>query len=87
MYSILRGIVLLARPHLLSVFIGFFTAAIVGRRDLLSREAVIFGHNIRSLSSCRGPNIRTAGRLFGLLFFVFPLLAFFTNTISGLNFG
>ena len=52
-----------------------------------SGEAVIFGHNIGSLSPCRGPNIRAAGSFFGLLFFVFPLLAFFANVVSGLTFG
>ena len=75
----------MARPHLLFVFIGLFTAAIVG--GTYSGEVVIFGYNIGSLNPCRGPNIRAAGSFFGLLFFVFPILAFFANVVSGLTFG
>ena len=68
-----------------SSFTVLLHRAIVG--GTYSGEAVIFGHNIGSLSPCRGTNIRAAGSFFGLLFFVFPLLAFFTNVMSGLTFG
>ena len=84
--STFRGIAYLARPYLLFAIIGFIAAVFVG--GTYSGEAVIFGHTIGNLSPCEGgPSIRSAGRLFGLLFFIFALLALFANVLSGSAFG
>ncbi|KAF7932324.1 hypothetical protein BELL_0488g00020 [Botrytis elliptica] len=80
------GIMSMARPHLLFVFLGIAGAVVVG--GSYSGEAVIFGHTVSSLSPCLSPaSIRSNGSLYGLLFFVLALAEFFANVISASSFG
>jgi ATP-binding cassette subfamily B (MDR/TAP) protein 1 len=80
------GILSMARRHALYLLLGISAAFIVG--GSYSGEAVIFGHTISSLNPCRGAdNIRSSGRLFGLLFFILAIIEFFANVISASSFG
>ena len=84
--STVGGIASLARPQLLFVFVSIPTATILG--GACSGEAVIFGHTIGSFSPCKEPaDIRTSGKLFGLLFFIFAILVFSLNIVTGTSFG
>ncbi|KAJ8067439.1 hypothetical protein OCU04_004785 [Sclerotinia nivalis] len=84
--STFLGILSMARPHLLFVFLGIAGAVVVG--GSYSGEAVLFGHTVSSLSPCLSPtSIRSNGSLYGLLFFVLALAEFFANVISASSFG
>lgn len=84
--STLFGILALARPNLMWIFLGLCAAIIVG--GTYSGEAVIFGHTVGSLSPCRGASqIRSSGSLFGLLFFILGIVEFSANMISTSSFG
>jgi ATP-binding cassette subfamily B (MDR/TAP) protein 1 len=84
--STFGGILAMARPYLLYVFLGIAGAVIVG--GSYSGEAVIFGHTISNLSPCRdASSIRSSGNLYALLFFILALVEFFANVVSSSSFG
>jgi len=82
----IRGIARLAKPQTLLVVTGLLTSAIIG--SVYSAEAVVFGNTIDALNPCRGAaDVRFAGRLFGLLFFVLALVEVVCYVINGASFG
>ena len=85
-WSIIRGFVSLARPHLSYLVVGVFAAVIAG--GAYSGDAVIFGNTIGNLNPCKGPSkVRSVGNLAGLLFFILALAAFLANSAGGSAFG
>ncbi|KAI1324318.1 P-loop containing nucleoside triphosphate hydrolase protein [Xylariaceae sp. FL0255] len=84
--QILRRMASILRPHLLWLFIAFFSSLVVGGTYLGS--GLIFGHTIGALSPCNSEQaIRSAGSFFGLLFFVLAIIELFANGISWSTFG
>ncbi|KAF8536499.1 multidrug resistance protein 1 [Trichophaea hybrida] len=82
----ISGIVRLAKPQTLFIIIGLITSAIIG--GVYSAEAVIFGNTIDALNPCQGSDkILSAGRLFGLLFFILALVEVGTYVVNGSSFG
>jgi ATP-binding cassette subfamily B (MDR/TAP) protein 1 len=80
------GIASLAKPQTLLIIIGFIASAIIG--GIYSAEAVVFGNTINALSPCQGADkVRSAGNLFGLLFFILALVEVICYVISGSSFG
>ena len=80
------SIFLMARRHLLFIFLGISAAVVVG--GSYSGEAVIFGHTISDLNPCRGAAvIRHSGNLYGLVFFILAVVEFLANVISTSSFG
>ncbi|KAI1169550.1 P-loop containing nucleoside triphosphate hydrolase protein [Nemania sp. FL0916] len=85
-WSTMRRMGSLSRPHLLWLFIAFFGSLIVGGTYLGS--ALIFGNTIGALSPCNTAQaIRAAGSFFGLLYFVLAIIEFFANGTSWSVFG
>lgn len=85
-WSTIKRMGSLTRPHLLWLFFAFFASLIVGGTYLGS--ALIFGNTIGSLSPCNTEQaIRAAGSLFGLLYFVLAIIEFFANGTSWSVFG
>ncbi|KAI1124336.1 P-loop containing nucleoside triphosphate hydrolase protein [Nemania abortiva] len=85
-WSTMKRVGSLARPHLLWLFIAFFGSLIVGGTYLGS--ALIFGNTIGALSPCNTAQaIRAAGSFFGLLYFVLAIIEFFANGTSWSMFG
>lgn len=85
-WSTIKRMGSLTRPHLLWLFLAFFASLIVGGTYLGS--ALIFGNTIGSLSPCNTEQaIRAAGSLFGLLYFVLAIIEFFANGTSWSVFG
>jgi ATP-binding cassette subfamily B (MDR/TAP) protein 1 len=80
------GIASLAKPQTLLIIIGFIASAIIG--GIYSAEAVVFGNTINALSPCQGADkVRSAGNLFGLLFFILALVEVICYVTSGSSFG
>lgn len=80
------GIARLAKPQLLLIIIGLLTSAIIG--GVYSAEAVVFGNTIDALNPCKGSDkVRSAGNLFGLLFFILALVELFCYMVNGTSFG
>ncbi|GAP91070.1 putative ABC multidrug transporter protein [Rosellinia necatrix] len=85
-WSTMKRMGSLTRPHLLWLFIAFFGSLIVGGTYLGS--ALIFGNTIGALSPCNTEQmIRAAGSFFGLLYFVLAIVEFFANGTSWSVFG
>ena len=85
-WSVTRGFISLARPHLFSLTIGLLAATIAG--GAYSGDAVIFGNTIGKLNPCGGSSkVRSTGDLAGVLFFVLALTAFLANSAGGSAFG
>ncbi len=85
-WAAMRNFTQLARPHLLSLVVGFIGAIIAG--GAYSADAVIFGTTIGRLDSCNGVSkVKSVGKLAGLLFFVLAVLAFLANSAGGSAFG
>jgi len=86
LFATVSGIVRLAKPQAMFVIIGLITSAIIG--GVYSAEAVIFGSTIDALNPCQGSNkILSAGRLFGLLFFILALVEISAYVVNGSSFG
>ncbi|ETN46348.1 uncharacterized protein HMPREF1541_00532 [Cyphellophora europaea CBS 101466] len=86
LWSIVRNISPLFRRHLLVLLAAFAAAIIVG--STYSASALIFGNTVGALSPCEEPSsIRSAGRFFGLMFFVLAIVEFFANIASWTGFG
>jgi ATP-binding cassette subfamily B (MDR/TAP) protein 1 len=80
------GIGRLAKPQTLFIMVGLVTSAIIG--GVYSAEAVVFGNTINALNPCQGADsVRSAGSLFGLLFFVLALVEVICYVINGSSFG
>ncbi|SPO26168.1 related to multidrug resistance protein 4 [Ustilago trichophora] len=84
---ILKRIIWLLRREWPYILLGLFTSAIMG--GSYSGEAVLFGHVIEALNpQCHSPDgVRSAGREFGLYFFILALIQFFAYSINGLVWG
>lgn len=86
LWSILRNISPLFRRYLLVLLAALSAALIVG--STYSASALIFGNTVGALSPCETPSsIRSAGRFFGLMFFVLAIVEFFANIASWSGFG
>lgn len=76
----------LARPYFLWIILGFAGAILVG--GSYSADAVVFGHTIGNLNSCRDNSaIRSTGNLAGLLFFMLAVVTLIANIIAGSALG
>ncbi|KAL8738245.1 MAG: hypothetical protein Q9181_000925 [Wetmoreana brouardii] len=86
LWPTMRSFSKLARPQLLTLFLGFLGVVIAG--GAYSGDAVIFGTTISRLDPCHGvSSIISAGKLAGLLFFILALTAFLANGVGGSAFG
>ncbi|RMZ76476.1 hypothetical protein DV738_g4891, partial [Chaetothyriales sp. CBS 135597] len=84
--SVMAGLFKFVRPYTLVILVALLSATIVG--GSYSAEAVIFGNTVGKLNPCRSPSsIRSAGNLFGLMFFVLAVIEFFANLFSWWGFG
>ncbi|KAL1954144.1 hypothetical protein VTO42DRAFT_1724 [Malbranchea cinnamomea] len=74
------------RPYILFLLVAFVGAVVVG--GTYCAAAVIFGNTVGELSPCNeADDIRSAGRFYGLMFFVLAIAEFFANLASWSLFG
>lgn len=74
------------RPYTFAVLVAVAGSFVVG--GTYSAAAVIFGNTVGELSPCKSVDgIKSAGRFYGLLFFVLALAEFFANFFSWSLFG
>ncbi|KGO36742.1 ABC transporter, integral membrane type 1 [Penicillium expansum] len=74
------------RPYAFVLVLAVTGAVVIGGTYCAS--AVIFGNVVGKLSGCEEPqNIRDAGELYGLMFFVLAIIEFFANLVSWSLFG
>lgn len=74
------------KPYTLILLLGLVGAIIVGGTYCAS--AVIFGNTVGELSPCNSvEDIRSAGRFYGLMFFILAVIEFFANLASWSLFG
>ena len=74
------------RPYTLFLFAALIGAVVVG--GTYSASAVIFGNTVGELSPCNPvEDVRSAGRFYGLMFFVLAIIEFFANLASWSLFG
>ncbi|PGH19361.1 hypothetical protein AJ80_04001 [Polytolypa hystricis UAMH7299] len=74
------------RPYLLPLLLACTAAFVVG--GTYSASAAIFGNTVGSLSACKTEeSIRSAGKFYGLMFFVLAIIEFFANLCSWSAFG
>ncbi|KAF2220756.1 multidrug resistance protein 1, 2, 3 [Elsinoe ampelina] len=84
--SVLRPLGALTRPYAFLLVIASIGAAVIGATYCFS--AVIFGKVVGKLSPCETPaEIRDAGNLYSLLFFMLAILEFLANFFSWSIFG
>ena len=74
------------RPYTLFLFAALIGAVVVG--GTYSASAVIFGNTVGELSPCNSvEDVRSAGRFYGLMFFILAIIEFFANLASWSFFG
>ncbi|PWY96094.1 putative ABC multidrug transporter [Aspergillus sclerotioniger CBS 115572] len=84
--STLSSLGSLFRPHLFALVLALTGAVVIG--GTYCGSAIIFGNVVSKLSGCEEPaDIRHAGHLFGLLFFMLAIIEFLANFISWSLFG
>ncbi|PHH69398.1 hypothetical protein CDD80_6777 [Ophiocordyceps camponoti-rufipedis] len=77
---------IMIRPHLLLVVVGFLCSIIIGGSH--AGDAVIFGNGVGHLSVCRSASqVRRSASLYGLLYFILALVEFFAHAVSVACFG
>ncbi|KAK2788992.1 mitochondrial chaperone [Emmonsiellopsis sp. PD_33] len=85
-WSTLRSLSPMFRPYILFLLLAFLGAIVVG--GTYSASAVIFGNTVGELSPCESPDsIRSAGKFYGLMFFILAIIEFFANLASWSAFG
>ncbi|OJD11675.1 hypothetical protein AJ78_07600 [Emergomyces pasteurianus Ep9510] len=86
MWSTLKTLSPMFRPHVLFLLLALTSAFVVG--GTYSASAIIFGNTIGGLSPCESPDsIRSAGKFYGLMFFILAVIEFFANLASWSAFG
>ncbi|KPI42307.1 Leptomycin B resistance protein pmd1 [Cyphellophora attinorum] len=86
LWSIIKALAPLFRRYVIVLILAFTAALVVG--STYSASALIFGNTVGALSPCEeASSIRSAGRFFGLMFFVLALVEFFANIVSWSGFG
>ncbi|EGC40705.1 ABC multidrug transporter [Histoplasma capsulatum var. duboisii H88] len=84
--STLKAVGPMLRPHMLFLFLALTSAFVVG--GTYSASAVVFGNTIGGLSPCKtADSIRSAGKFYGLMFFILAIIEFFANLGSWSAFG
>lgn len=85
-WSLFESLAPTFRPYAFIIVIAFMGAIVAG--SAYSASAVIFGETVGSLSPCRSEeSIRSAGKFFGLMFFVLAVVEFFANAAGWSAFG
>lgn len=85
-WDVTKFLGIMFRPYILFLLVAVIGAVIVG--GTYSAAAVIFGNTVGELSPCNGVDgIKSAGRFYGLLFFVLAVVEFFANFASWSLFG
>lgn len=84
--TVLKNIGRMIRPNLLWLIMALIAAVIVGAT--FSASGLIFGHTVWGFSPCHeAGDIRSAGMLFGGMFFMLACVEFFAYTCSWSGFG
>ncbi|PGH36458.1 hypothetical protein GX50_00643 [[Emmonsia] crescens] len=85
-WSTLKALSPMFQPHILFLLLALTGAFVVG--GTYSASAVIFGNTIGELSPCKtADSIRSAGKFYGLMFFILAIVEFFANLASWSAFG
>ncbi|KLJ11966.1 ATPase [Blastomyces silverae] len=85
-WSTLTALSPMFRPQILFLLLALTCAFVVG--GTYSASAIIFGNTIGELSPCETPDsIRSAGKFYGLMFFILAIIEFFANLGSWSAFG
>ncbi|KAL2369815.1 ATPase [Blastomyces gilchristii SLH14081] len=85
-WSTLKALGPMFRPQILFLLVALTCAFVVG--GTYSASAIIFGNTIGALSPCEtADSIRSAGRFYGLMFFILAIIEFFANLGSWSAFG